>query len=308
MTGFGSCHGSLDGFVITHFAKKDHIRALAQCGAQGYQIAFCICADLTLADNTFIMAVQVFQRIFQSDDMSFPGVVDPVYDTCHGGGFTASSRACDQNHAFGEISCGHYFFRDMENIQNLSVDYSVTNLRNPDGTCSILAVLSTKEFIMSYVNLFKEAKIDLEVIDLVQNCLIKLMKRFKSLQGKTYAVFILDKNMLMQCLFSNDNFVMTRRSRILAEPEDPGFEREIGQNINSIIQFNKSEQTGSDITEFYLSGFPDAAVPLFPRFEENFHVQVRTFPEYTPAEITLPENMRPAEYCILLGSLIRYSN
>ena len=199
-------------------------------------------------------------------------------------------------------------FRDMENIQNLMVDYSVTNLRNPDGTCSILAVLSTKEFIMSYVNLFKEAKIDLEVIDLVQNCLIKLMKRFKSLQGKTYAVFILDKNMLMQCLFSNDNFVMTRRSRILAEPEDPGFEREIGQNINSIIQFNKSEQTGSDITEFYLSGFPDAAVPLFPRFEENFHVQVRTFPEYTPAEITLPENMRPAEYCILLGSLIRYSN
>lgn len=199
-------------------------------------------------------------------------------------------------------------FRDMENIQNLIVDYSVTNLRNPDGTCSILAVLSTKEFIMSYVNLFKEAKIDLEVIDLVQNCLIKLMKRFKSLQGKTYAVFILDKNMLMQCLFSNDNFVMTRRSRILAEPEDPGFEREIGQNINSIIQFNKSEQTGSDITEFYLSGFPDAAVPLFSRFEENFHVQVRTFPEYTPAEITLPENMRPAEYCILLGSLIRYSN
>lgn len=199
-------------------------------------------------------------------------------------------------------------FRDMENIQNLIVDYSVTNLRNLDGTCSILAVLSTKEFIMSYVNLFKEAKIDLEVIDLVQNCLIKLMKRFKSLQGKTYAVFILDKNMLMQCLFSNDNFVMTRRSRILAEPEDPGFEREIGQNINSIIQFNKSEQTGSDITEFYLSGFPDAAVPLFPRFEENFHVQVRTFPEYTPAEITLPENMRPAEYCILLGSLIRYSN
>lgn len=199
-------------------------------------------------------------------------------------------------------------FRDMENIQNLIVDYSVTNLKNPDGTCSILAVLSTKEFIMSYVNLFKEAKIDLEVIDLVQNCLIKLMKRFKSLQGKTYAVFILDKNMLMQCLFSNDNFVMTRRSRILAEPEDPGFEREIGQNINSIIQFNKSEQTGSDITEFYLSGFPDAAVPLFSRFEENFHVQVRTFPEYTPAEITLPENMRPAEYCILLGSLIRYSN
>ena len=109
------------------------------------------------------------------------------------------------------------------------VDYSVVTPKNPDGSCSILAVVSTREFITSYISLFKEAKIELEVIDLVQNCLIKMMKRLKSLQGKTYAVFILDKNMLMQCLFSNDNFVMTRRSRILADPTDEGFEREVGR-------------------------------------------------------------------------------
>lgn len=199
-------------------------------------------------------------------------------------------------------------FRDMENIQNLIVDYSVTNLKNPDGTCSILAVLSTKEFIMSYVNLFKEAKIDLEVIDLVQNCLIKMMRRLKSLQGKTYAVFILDKNMLMQCLFSNDNFVMTRRSRILADPTDEGFEREVGQNINSIIQFNKSEQTGSDITDVYLSGFPEDVVQIFPHFAENFGVNVRAFPEFLPTELTVPPEMNPSEYTVLLGSMIRYSD
>ena len=29
MTGFRSGHGSLDGFMITHLSKKDHIRALA---------------------------------------------------------------------------------------------------------------------------------------------------------------------------------------------------------------------------------------------------------------------------------------
>ena len=68
-------------------------------------------------------------------------------------------------------------------------------------------------FIYAY-DALKDIKIELDVIDLVQNCLIKMMKRLKSLQNKTYAVFILDKNMLMQCLFSNDNFVMTRRSRM----------------------------------------------------------------------------------------------
>lgn len=198
--------------------------------------------------------------------------------------------------------------RDIEGIQNMLVDYSVVTPKNPDGSCSILAVVSTREFITSYISLFKEAKIELEVIDLVQNCLIKMMKRLKSLQGKTYAVFILDKNMLMQCLFSNDNFVMTRRSRILADPTDEGFEREVGQNINSIIQFNKSEQTGSDITDIYLSGFPEDVVQIFPHFAENFGVNVRVFPEFLPTELTVPPEMNPSEYAVLLGSMIRYSD
>ena len=135
-----------------------------------------------------------------------------------------------------------------------------------------------------------------------------MMKRLKSLQGKTYAVFILDKNMLMQCLFSNDNFVMTRRSRILADPTDEGFEREVGQNINSIIQFNKSEQTGSDITDVYLSGFPEDAVQIFPHFADNFGVNVRAFPEFLPTELAVPLEMNPSEYAVLLGSMIRYSD
>lgn len=199
-------------------------------------------------------------------------------------------------------------FKDIEGVQNMLVDYSVVNPKNQDGSCSILAVLSTKEFVTSYISLFKEAKIELDVIDLVQNCLIKMMKRLKSLQNKTYAVFILDKNMLMQCLFSNDNFVMTRRSRILADPADEGFEREVGQNINSIIQFNKSEQTGADITDIFLCGFPGDSVQMFPHFASNFGVTVRAFPEYKPGELGLPEGMNPGDFIVLLGSLIRYSD
>ena len=199
-------------------------------------------------------------------------------------------------------------FKDIEGVQNMLVDYSVVNPKNQDGSCSILAVLSTKEFVTSYISLFKEAKIELDVIDLVQNCLIKMMKRLKSLQNKTYAVFILDKNMLMQCLFSNDNFVMTRRSRILADPADEGFEREVGQNINSIIQFNKSEQTGADITDIFLCGFPGDSVQMFPHFASNFGVTVRAFPKYQPGELGLPEGMNPGDFIVLLGSLIRYSD
>jgi len=199
-------------------------------------------------------------------------------------------------------------FRDMEEIQNLLVDYSIVNPKMEDGSCSILAVLSTKDFINSYVELFQNAKIELESIDLMQNALIKIMKRLKYTQNKTFTVFILDNNMLMQCLFANNNFIMTRRSRILADPSDSEFAREIGQDINSIIQFHKSEQTGTEITDFFLCGFSQEAYALFDEFARNFGVKVQAFPEYLPTEIILPEGQNPSNVIIPLGGMIRYSS
>lgn len=95
---------------------------------------------------------------------------------------------------------------------------------------------------------------------------------------------------------------------ILADPADEGFEREVGQNINSIIQFNKSEQTGADITDIFLCGFPGDSVQMFPHFASNFGVTVRAFPEYQPGELGLSEGMNPGDFIVLLGSLIRYSD
>ncbi|MCC8110344.1 MAG: pilus assembly protein PilM [Ruminococcus sp.] len=199
-------------------------------------------------------------------------------------------------------------FRDMEEIQNLLVDYSIVNPKMEDGSCSILAVLSTKDFINSYMELFQNAKIELESIDLMQNALIKITKRLKYTQNKTFTVFILDNNMLIQCLFANNNFIMTRRSRILTDPSDSEFVHEIGQNINSIIQFHKSEQTGTEITDFFFCGFSQEAYALFDEFARNFGVKVQAFPEYLPTEIILPEGQNPSNVIIPLGGMIRYSS
>ncbi len=199
-------------------------------------------------------------------------------------------------------------FKDMDNIQNMLVDYSVIVPKNADGSCSIFAVLTPKEFITTYIELFKDSKVELSVIDIQQNCVIKLAKHFKSMTDKTFAMFLLDRNMLTQCLFSNNDFVMTRRSRILSTPEDDTFKREIGQQINSIIQFNKSEQTGNDITDVFLCGFPERGAGLIEEYSRNFGVNVAPFPEFTPAELTVPEGFDPAAAVELIGSMIRYSS
>ena len=106
MAGFGGCHGDLNRFVVAHLAKQNDIGALAQSGAQSGNIAFRIYVDLTLAYDTFIMAVQKFHRIFQRNDMFAVISVDIVDDAGKGCGFSASRSPGDQNHSFrkfGEI-------------------------------------------------------------------------------------------------------------------------------------------------------------------------------------------------------------
>lgn len=198
-------------------------------------------------------------------------------------------------------------FKDMDGIQNMLIDYSVVVPKNQDGSCSIFTVISTKEFVTSYIELFREAKIELSCIDLQQNCIIKLMKSMKSLTDKTFALAILDKNTLIECLFSNNDFVTTRRSRIFSTPEEDTFQREIGQHINSLIQFQKAEQTGAEITEFFLCNFPDNAAGLTEYYSQSFGIKVAAFPDYQPGDITAPEGFNPSQYMELLGAVTRYS-
>lgn len=81
MTGLCRSHGDIHRFIITHFAQQNNVRALAEGRTQRIDIAECINTDLTLADDTFVMPVQVFDGILQRDDMLFHRVVDLVDQT-----------------------------------------------------------------------------------------------------------------------------------------------------------------------------------------------------------------------------------
>ena len=100
MSGFGSRHCHMDRLIITHFAQKNHIRTLAQSSAQGGDIAVGIHMDLTLADDTFVVPVKKFQRVFQCDNVFFLRLVDLVNDTGKCCRLTASGRTGDQRHPF----------------------------------------------------------------------------------------------------------------------------------------------------------------------------------------------------------------
>lgn len=112
MTGFCCCHGSVDRFIVTHLTKQNYIRTLTQCSAQCGQIIFSIGADFSLAYDTFLMTVKKFQRILQSNNMSFAFGIDFVYKTGKGGGFATTCRTCYQYQTFIDVCKIHDDFRN----------------------------------------------------------------------------------------------------------------------------------------------------------------------------------------------------
>ncbi len=100
VSGFGSGHRYLYGFIISHFSKQNHIRALAQGSPQSRNIAVGIGADLPLADNALFMLVQIFQRVFQRDNMFLEISVDIVNHTGQRRGLSASGGAGYQYQSF----------------------------------------------------------------------------------------------------------------------------------------------------------------------------------------------------------------
>lgn len=231
----------------------------------------------------------------------------PVYLIVNGNSITIKPMRIPQTSPKNIPGLIRAEFKNMDNVDNLLLDYSVINPKNEDGTCTILAVLSPRDFVQSYVALFKEAGLTIKCIDLVQNSLIKLVNRISSLHGKTFALLLMDGNMLMQNLFTKGDYNMTRRSRINANIKDMAFERELGQAINTLIQFNKSSQNDEDISEVYLMGFPKQAHKYFKNYEQAFGITCTTFPEFTREELDIQYDIEPADYSVLLGGLVRYS-
>ena len=81
---FGGGHGDLDRFVVAHFADEDHIGRLAQGGAERGDVVFGVVGDLALADDALFVAVQIFDRVFERDDVAAAVGVDAVDDAADG--------------------------------------------------------------------------------------------------------------------------------------------------------------------------------------------------------------------------------
>ena len=95
MPGKGGLYGDLGGFKVTDFADHDHVRVLAQYGAQGFGKA-----QVDLGINLCLANARqlVLNRVFYRHDVA--GVrVEPLQGRVQRGGFTRTRGAGHQNNA-----------------------------------------------------------------------------------------------------------------------------------------------------------------------------------------------------------------
>lgn len=125
----------------------------------------------------------------------------------------------------------------------------------PDGMISVLGCMTERSFVQSYIDLFNSAKLKLESIDLAVCGQIRMSQFCKTLSDRTYVLVVIDKNTVSEFLFTNGKYRFSNRTRIIYNRNTPEMGDEIAKMISSLVQFNKSERSGAEITDVYFCGF-----------------------------------------------------
>ena len=123
----GSGQGNLHRFQVTNFAHQKHIRVLTERRTQGVRIRKRIHANFTLRNNGLVIAVKVFNRVFDRNDIHRFVLIDVIE---HGGQcrrLTRTSSTCNQHEtALGQRHVANHIGQ-MQVFESRNLRLDMTN-------------------------------------------------------------------------------------------------------------------------------------------------------------------------------------
>lgn len=150
-------------------------------------------------------------------------------------------------------------FEDIDGSDEFIYDYFVLSPSLKDGGAEILACAAEKSFIGAYVELFSAlgAKAKISSIDYALDCGIKYMRFIPEFKEKTCIFAFLDGNILCLTLVVNGKYRFHNRTRLIDERGLPQSVDEIAGLLSSMIQFNRSERSGFDVSDIFFCGLSE---------------------------------------------------
>ena len=97
VTGFGRGQSGADGFNVAHFSDQNHVGVLTQRIFERGSESHGVGVQFALFYQRHDVVMNVFDRVFDGDDVFCGGPVDQIDQTGQSGGFSASGRSGDQD-------------------------------------------------------------------------------------------------------------------------------------------------------------------------------------------------------------------
>lgn len=198
-----------------------------------------------------------------------------------------------------------------EGYEDLVYDYSVLKREFEEEKAGgeILCCAAERKLLTNYIEVFENAGIKLESIDVSVNALHKLTGELSDLEKKTYIVSVLDSNNVSSYLFENNKYKFSNRARLFSERGSKEFVAEMNSNISQLIQFNKSQHSPYSIeVAYFCSLHEDEADPVFENIRENLEIGANIFPDSKIVYVTDKSKEKEFtlnNYVYSVGCLIR---
>jgi hypothetical protein len=136
-------------------------------------------------------------------------------------------------------------------------DFVVLNPKAASGGVTIFAVGVGRAFLQTYKTVLVGAGYDLKNINIGINCTIKLARFLPQLRSGTYILVQADGRHLSLTLFENGEYRISNSYRLMNDAGTPEWYSEVGNNLSSMIQFNKGQRSAADISSAYFAGITE---------------------------------------------------
>jgi hypothetical protein len=190
-------------------------------------------------------------------------------------------------------------------------DFTVLNPKTRSGGVSILAVGVGRPLLESYQRVLEGAGFDLHGINIGVNCLIKLSRFLPVIHHAACILAIVDGRMLSLTLFSGGEYRISNKYRLVNPEGTAEWHTEIGNNLSSMIQFNKGLRTGHDISAAYVAGPAEDAIKDMGERDSYLGIDIR------PLQLQLEDSLslsgaaqqrgdfQAANYLLNIGNLLK---
>jgi hypothetical protein len=188
-------------------------------------------------------------------------------------------------------------------------DYTVLNENGAGGGVEILACAVGRGLVETYLGCVQGAGFKVKSINIGVNCIIKLVDALKGLANQTFLLAYNTNSEQNVALFIDGIYRLSNRYRLVSEAGSAAWYGELGNNIASMLQFNRSQRGVSQAQMVYTAGLEPEQVQILGGYSQSLGVRIVDFDLNQiialHKRVAQAGSFSPNRYLFNLGSMVR---